>query len=184
MAKGDPGLALRRSARPSRHTSPKQAARGIVTLASFTCQWRDALMGRTQRNQWLAEFESGAGHLENPLFLADVTMPAGLAREHDLPLWRAWGVFLEGVAKAQSGEPGGGLADMRRGAELLREQNFLLLDGLSKIALAQAEARAGDVDRALAILGEALATCERTGHRMFEAELHRARRHATQARSR
>ena len=32
-------------------------------------------MGRTQRNQWLAEFESGAGHLENPLFLADVTMP-------------------------------------------------------------------------------------------------------------
>ena len=24
---------------------------GIVTLASFTCQWRDALMGRTQRNQ-------------------------------------------------------------------------------------------------------------------------------------
>ncbi len=100
---------------------------------------------------------------------------AGLAREHDLPLWRAWGVFLEGVAKAQSGEPGGGLADMRRGAELLREQNFLLLDGLSKIALAEAEARAGDVDRALAILGEALATCERTGHRTFEAELHRAR---------
>ncbi len=32
-------------------------------------------MGRTQRNQWLAEFESGTGHLENPLFLADVTMP-------------------------------------------------------------------------------------------------------------
>src|SRR5208282_2722440 len=54
------------------------AAAGIVTLASFTCQWRDALMGRTQRNQWLAEFESGAGHLENPLFLADVTMPRAL----------------------------------------------------------------------------------------------------------
>ncbi len=34
-------------------------------------------MGRTQRNQWLAEFESGAGNLENPLFLADVTMPFG-----------------------------------------------------------------------------------------------------------
>src|SRR5208337_1231863 len=51
-------------------------SRGIVTLASFTCQWRDALIGRTQRNQWLAEFESGAGHLENPLFLPDVTMPS------------------------------------------------------------------------------------------------------------
>jgi len=51
-------------------------------LASFTCQWRDALMGRTQRNQWLAEFESGAGHLENPLFLADVTMPAKVFTAH------------------------------------------------------------------------------------------------------
>ncbi len=48
---------------------------GIVTLASFTCQWRDALMGRTQLNQWLAEFARGTGHPENPLFLADVTMP-------------------------------------------------------------------------------------------------------------
>ena len=64
---------------------------------------------------------------------------------------------------------------MRRGVELLREQNVLSFDGLIKIALAEAEARAGDVDRALAILDEALATCERTGHRAFEAELHRVR---------
>jgi hypothetical protein len=38
----------------------------------------DALMGRPQRNQWIAEFESGAGHLKNPLFLADMTMPSWL----------------------------------------------------------------------------------------------------------
>ena len=36
-------------------------------------------MGRTQRNQGLAEFESGAGHLEIPLFLTDVTMPSVVA---------------------------------------------------------------------------------------------------------
>ncbi|HZZ21292.1 MAG TPA: hypothetical protein VFE60_01310, partial [Roseiarcus sp.] len=65
--------------------------------------------------------------------------------------------------------------DMRRGAELLREQNVLLLDGLVKIALAEAEARAGDSDRAIAILDEALATSDLTGHRTFEAELHRVR---------
>ena len=64
---------------------------------------------------------------------------------------------------------------MRRGVELLREQNVLIFDGLLKIALAEAEARAGDVDRALAILDEALATSERTGYRAFEAELHRVR---------
>ena len=88
---------------------------------------------------------------------------------------RAFGVFLEGWATAASGAPGGGLEDMRRGVELLREQNVLLFDGLLKIALAEAEARAGDPDRAVAILDEALATCDRIGYRAFEAELHRAR---------
>ena len=69
---------------------------------------------------------------------------ARLAREHDLPMWRAFGVFLEGWATAASGAVGGGLEDMRRGVELLREQNVLVFDGLLKIALAEAEARAGD----------------------------------------
>ena len=64
---------------------------------------------------------------------------------------------------------------MRRGVELLREQNALHFDGLLKIALAEAEARAGDEDRAIAILDEALATADRLGYRAFEAELHRAR---------
>ena len=64
---------------------------------------------------------------------------------------------------------------MRRGVDLLREQNVLIFDGLLKIALAEAEARAGDSDRAVAILDEALATSDRTGYRAFEAELHRAR---------
>ena len=62
---------------------------------------------------------------------------------------------------------------MRRGIELLREQNVLIFDGLLKITLAKAEARTADVDRALATLNEALTTCDRTGHRSFEAELHR-----------
>ena len=46
---------------------------------------------------------------------------------------------------------------MRRGVELLREQKVVVFDGLVGIALAEVEARAGDVDRALAILNEALA---------------------------
>jgi hypothetical protein len=62
---------------------------------------------------------------------------------------------------------------MLRGVELLREQNVLIFDAPVKIALSEAEARAGDVDRALAILDEALATCELTGDRAFEAELRR-----------
>jgi predicted ATPase len=99
---------------------------------------------------------------------------ARLARDHDLAMFRTFGVFLEGWTASQSGAPARGLENMRRGVELLREQN-LQFDGLLKIALAEAEAGAGDVDRAVAILDEALATCDRTGYRAFEAELHRAR---------
>jgi predicted ATPase len=100
---------------------------------------------------------------------------ARLAREHDLPLWRAYGSFFEGLATAELGALSEGLSDMRRSAESLRQQNLLNFDGLLKIALAETEARAGDRDRAIAILDEALATANRLGYRAFEAELNRAR---------
>jgi predicted ATPase len=100
---------------------------------------------------------------------------AQLTREYDLPFWRAFGVFFGGLASAQGGTAGGGLEAMRHGVELRREQNIVIFDGLLKIALAEAEARADDADRALAILDEALATSERIGHRAFDAELHRVR---------
>jgi predicted ATPase len=100
---------------------------------------------------------------------------ARLAREHDLPLWRAYGAFFEGLATAERGALGEGLSDMRRCAESLRQQDLLNFDGLFKIALAEAEARAGNRGRAIAILDEALATADRLGYRAFEAELNRTR---------
>ncbi len=100
---------------------------------------------------------------------------ARLAREHELTMFGAVGAFLGGWVTAAGGAPGGGLEAMRRGVDELREQKVLIFDGLIKITLAEAEARAGDPDRAIAILDEALATSDRTGYRAFEAELHRAR---------
>jgi predicted ATPase len=126
-------------------------------------------MGKTHA----ALFELMRGHRARAALhaveLADIT------RERDLPMFHAFSVFLEGWAASQSGAPAQGLEDMRRGVELLREQNVLLFDGLLKSALAEAEHRAGDPDRAVAILDKALATSDRTGHRAFDAELHRAR---------
>jgi predicted ATPase len=90
-------------------------------------------------------------------------------------MWRAFGLFLEGAATTEGRTLGEALTDMRRGVELMTEENDMRFSGLIKTTLAEAEARAGDVDRAIAILDEALATCERTGHRAFEAELHGAR---------
>ena len=99
---------------------------------------------------------------------------ARLAREHNLSQFRLIAMFFEGWARAENDLPGG-LEDMRRSAELLREQKVLFLDGLIKNALAEAEARAGDLDRAIATLDETLATCESLGLRQYEAELRRTR---------
>ena len=100
---------------------------------------------------------------------------ARLARQHELPMWGAFGVFLQGWATSASGAIGAGLDDMRQAVDSLHAQNVVLFDGFLKIALAQAEASAGDLDRALAILDEGVATADRMGHRAFESELHRAR---------
>ena len=99
---------------------------------------------------------------------------ARIASAHDLPQFRAFGMFFDGWARIES-DLLGGLDGMRRGVDSLHAQNIQIFDGLVKIALAKTEAEAGDPDRAAAILDEALATAERTGHRTFEAELHRAR---------
>jgi predicted ATPase len=98
-----------------------------------------------------------------------------LRHESDLNQNHGYSVFLPAWATAASGVPAGGLADMRRGVELQRAMNEKQFGGLLTIALAEAEARAGDPDRAVAILEEASATVERNGCRTFEAELHRAR---------
>jgi predicted ATPase len=99
---------------------------------------------------------------------------AHLARDSGLNFFSPQGLILDGWVKAQSGMAEG-LYDMRRGAELLREQNLRVFDGLFKARIAESEAQAGDVDRAITILDEALEKAERTGHRSFKAELHRAR---------
>jgi predicted ATPase len=97
-----------------------------------------------------------------------------LAREHDLSLVLKLGVFLEGVATIESGAAADGLEQMRR-SEMLREPNVVSYDGIIKIVLAQAEARRGDVDHAIAIVDEALATVQHTRCHAFAAELNRVR---------
>jgi predicted ATPase len=106
---------------------------------------------------------------------ASVPELARIVRDHELPLFRTIAEFLVGWADVDGGELASGLDAMRIGVESLRKQNAAVFDGIIKIALAKAEARGGDYQRALAVLDEALARSERTDHRTFECELHRAR---------
>jgi DNA-binding MarR family transcriptional regulator len=44
-------------------------------VGDFYLSTGDPLIGRRQENQWLGDFHDGDGPLQNPLFLANVTMP-------------------------------------------------------------------------------------------------------------
>jgi class 3 adenylate cyclase/tetratricopeptide (TPR) repeat protein len=111
---------------------------------------------------------------DHPRAHTNMSQLARIVGEHDLPVFRAFGTFLEGWARVES-DLLNGLDGMRRGVDSLRTQNILIFDGLVKIALAKTEAEAGDPGRAVDIVDEALATVSRVGHRAFEAELYRAR---------
>ena len=102
---------------------------------------------------------------------------AHIARGHVLRLFRAFDEFFGDWMAADDGALADGIERMRRGAESLRAQNALVFDGLpqDRLALSEAEARAGDLERAVATLDEALATVDHTGYRAFEAELNRTR---------
>ncbi|HME83759.1 MAG TPA: hypothetical protein VKG91_04205 [Roseiarcus sp.] len=100
---------------------------------------------------------------------------ARLARGHDLKMWTAFGVFLEGWTAWQAGARDAGLAGMRDGVSKLAEQEVAIFDGLIKTKLAQAEADDGAIVAALTIIDEAIAVSERTGHRWYDAEIRRTR---------
>ena len=89
-------------------------------------------------------------------------------------MWRAFGVFFEGWATAEAARSAAGSRTCAAASTAARTERSVVRRAVED-CLAEAEARAGDPGRAVAILDEALATSDRTGYRAFEAELHRAR---------
>jgi len=100
---------------------------------------------------------------------------AELAREHDLKLWRAFGVFLDGWRAWRQNDPARGRTEMRRGFALLHDQHIVIFDGILRCAFAGAEAESGDFAAALTCLEQALVVSQRTGGRWFDAEVFRTR---------
>jgi len=101
---------------------------------------------------------------------------ADIVSRYDLPAWWAGiAVFLQGWAKWSNGAEESGLAEMRRGLAVNREQGLVWLLPSFEAALAEAEARAGETDAGLRRLDDALAELERTEQRWYEAEMHRIR---------
>ena len=98
-----------------------------------------------------------------------------VAREKDLPLFRALAEFLEAWAKSQTAGSADAREEMSRAADVLRERNIRCFDGPLKFAHAQEEGRLGDPEWAISIIDDAMADFRRRGHRTMDAELRRLR---------
>ena len=98
-----------------------------------------------------------------------------MARDYDIGNWKEHSAFLAGWTEWYAGGGAAGVTKMRRGVLLLAENGIVMFDGLLKIALAEAEGAEGEIAAALATVNHALAESRRTGHRCFDAELHRTR---------
>jgi class 3 adenylate cyclase/predicted ATPase len=98
-----------------------------------------------------------------------------LAHEHGMPLYSAYGEFLQPWTQWHLGEREGSLAAMRRGIAACHNMGNLIYTTLFETALAEAEAEAGEIEAALASIDRALALTERSGQRWNEADTHRAR---------
>ena len=101
---------------------------------------------------------------------------ADFVSRHDLLGYFAGrAVFFQGWAKWSDTTEASGLAEMRRGLAIFREQGFATLLPSLEAALAAAEANAGETDAGLRRLEDALAEAERIEQHWYEAEIHRIR---------
>ena len=102
---------------------------------------------------------------------ADSQALADIVSRYDLPaFWVGLAVFFQGWAKSSDAAGQSGLADMRRGLAIVREQGQFLYLPILEAALAEAEAGAGEVAAALRRLDDALTNLGRTEQRWYEAE--------------
>jgi predicted ATPase len=96
-----------------------------------------------------------------------------LCAEQGFPYYLAWGIILQGCALTEQGQVKEGIAQIRQGLaawQALRAERhrpyFLTL-------LAEAHGKAGQAEEGLTALVEALTAVNKTGGRVWEAELYR-----------
>jgi len=101
---------------------------------------------------------------------------ADFMSRHDLPaFWAGFAASFQGWTTWSNGAEESGLAAMRRGIAIYREQGLVYLVPTFEAALAEAEASTGEIAAGLQRLEDALAEAERTEQRWYEAEIRRIR---------
>jgi len=96
-----------------------------------------------------------------------------LSIEHGFPWPRAYAAPVAGWAQAEEGSAAEGIETAREGLAALEQMGHSLWRPHQQGLLASAYARAGRIDEALAVVGQALDTVSRTGDQENAAELNR-----------
>ena len=96
-----------------------------------------------------------------------------LAREQGFALWVAWGTILQGWELSERRRGTEGIAQIREGTAAWRSTGAELFHPHFLAILARAYAEAGQASEGLSTVAEALAIIDRSGERLYEAELYR-----------
>jgi class 3 adenylate cyclase/tetratricopeptide (TPR) repeat protein len=95
--------------------------------------------------------------------------------EHRLRNFQVWAEFAQGAICARRGDPRAGIAAMSAAIDTAESMSSRLFRPTQLGTLAAAHARLGEIEKALALLDEALAIAARTGERRAEPSLYRLR---------
>ena len=96
-----------------------------------------------------------------------------LATEQDFPVFRAWAAVFLGCALAEQGQPAEGGAMIREAQRTMLSAGGRVSRSGTLAELADVYLRAGEIERGLATVREALEFVDQSEERFYEAELHR-----------
>src|SRR5262249_36923601 len=100
---------------------------------------------------------------------------AALCRQYGFSYYLAWTSIIHGSARAETGNTQTGVEEIQHGLTTLSEQGAGLRGPYYQTLLAQAFARAGDIDAALKCLSDALLMREKTGECWSDPMIHALR---------
>ena len=122
---------------------------------------------------YLARFYQNLGERQAAEERANATVT--LCIEQGFPLWRAEGIIVQGWALVEQGQEEKGVAQIRQGLPDYQATGTALILPESLALLATVEMKRGQTEEGLKTVIEALARVEKSGGRMWEAELYRLR---------
>ena len=113
------------------------------------------------------------GNLDRAQVLVKQVVP--FLEEYDMPHWQSMVAILQGYLMTVQGQVQQGIATMREALTIFCDRGARLALPFFLGLLAQAYARAGEIDQGLAQLAEACKAVEQYDQRSYEAELYRLR---------